>query len=255
MKKPKKKQQKKSAMSETKPEKKSGNSEKNKTEPKSFRDADITFIALKEPLSEEWFAECKSEMKPHKHARLALKALHQAGSNKKSVRKILPDISTAIDKISAAKEGKKAEWKNALWRFVAKFSQLDVVDLVKSFEQTLGKLDKPSKQNSSKAGKDEKTTKEKAAKDKEQLRKEKQEREEKKERHREKIKRRMEMQEALQEGKYGSMYDSSKNKEKNKKFDKNESDRKRKYHKYDRKYDSFDKFRRQPDPPAAPSMF
>ena len=42
-------------------------------------------------------------MKTYRHARLALKALHQAGVNKKNVRKILPDISSAIDKISASK--------------------------------------------------------------------------------------------------------------------------------------------------------
>ena len=42
-------------------------------------------------------------MKPHKHARLALKALHQAGQEKKRIKRIIPDISSAIEKISDIK--------------------------------------------------------------------------------------------------------------------------------------------------------
>ena len=42
-------------------------------------------------------------MKPHKHARVALKALHQAGQEKKRIKRIIPDISSAIEKISDIK--------------------------------------------------------------------------------------------------------------------------------------------------------
>lgn len=119
--------------------------QKASSSPKPFRDTDIVAEKLKEPLTDQWFQDCKADMKPHKHARLALKALHQAGQNKKNIRKILPDISTAIDKISTSKDDKRSEWKNALWRFVSKFSQLDAIDLVRNFEQTLDKSDKTQK--------------------------------------------------------------------------------------------------------------
>lgn len=186
-------------------------------------------------------------MKSYRHARLALKALHQAGVNKKNVRKILPDISSAIDKISASKNDKRSEWKNALWRFVSKFSQLDAIELVRIFELTLEKTDK-AKAGSSKS--DKSNDKNIPVKSKED---EKRERERREERQREKMKRRQEMAQALQEGKFDAITNRNTNRN-NKKFEKND-DRKRKYNKQDRKYDSFDKFRRQSDPPAAPSMF
>ena len=42
-------------------------------------------------------------MKPHKNARLALKALHTAGTSRKGIKRIIPDISSAIEKISTDK--------------------------------------------------------------------------------------------------------------------------------------------------------
>ena len=42
-------------------------------------------------------------MKPHKNARLALKALHIAGTKKSKIKLILPDISQAIESISTDK--------------------------------------------------------------------------------------------------------------------------------------------------------
>lgn len=225
--------------------------------PKPFRDNDIVAEKLKEPLTDQWFQDCKADMKPHKHARLALKALHQAGQNKKNIRKILPDISTAIDKISTSKDDKRSEWKNALWRFVSKFSQLDAIDLVRNFEQTLDKSEKTqkhptsSKRDSEKSGdKHKKVDKSKNKED------EIREREKKEERQREKVKRRQEMAQALQEGKFDAITNRSTKNRNNKKdrFDKND-ERKRKFKQNERKYDSFDKFRRQSDPPAAPSMF
>jgi hypothetical protein len=82
------------------------------------------------------------------------------------------------------------------------------------------------------------------------------EREKKEERQREKVKRRQEMAQALQEGKFDAITNRSTKNRNNKKdrFDKND-ERKRKFKQNERKYDSFDKFRRQSDPPAAPSMF
>ena len=42
-------------------------------------------------------------MKPHKNARLALKALHIAGAKKSKIKVILSDISQAIESISTDK--------------------------------------------------------------------------------------------------------------------------------------------------------
>ena len=42
-------------------------------------------------------------MKPHKNARLALKALHIAGTKKSKIKVILTDISQAIESISTDK--------------------------------------------------------------------------------------------------------------------------------------------------------
>ena len=42
-------------------------------------------------------------MKPHKNARLALKALHIAGTKKSKIKVILSDISQAIESISTDK--------------------------------------------------------------------------------------------------------------------------------------------------------
>ena len=45
----------------------------------------------------------QTEMKPHKNARLALKALHIAGTKKSKIKVILSDISQAIESISTDK--------------------------------------------------------------------------------------------------------------------------------------------------------
>lgn len=60
------------------------------------------------------------------------------------------------------------------------------------------------------------------------------------------------MAQALQEGKFDAI--TNRNNKKKDRFDKGD-ERKRKFKQNERKYDSFDKFRRQSDPPAAPSMF
>jgi hypothetical protein len=173
-------------------------------------------------------------MKPHKNARLALKALHQAGTSRKNIRRVMPDISSAIDKISTDKGDQKSDWKNSLWCFVSQFSELDSLELVKIYE-SLNK--KPADKNSKKRDDKEKRDK---PKDKEQLRKEKKERDDKRKEHRDRLKRKLEM---------GDNGDVSKEK---KKYDKEDS-RKRKFNQ--RKYEnSYDKFRRT-DPPSAPSMF
>jgi len=87
--------------SENKPDKQ----EKSKTvDLKTFNDPDLDYKKLKIPqLSEEWFTKCKTEMKPHKNARLALKALHIAGTKKSKIKIILSDISQAIESISTDK--------------------------------------------------------------------------------------------------------------------------------------------------------
>jgi hypothetical protein len=141
-----------------------------------------------------------------------------------------------------------------LWRFVSKFSQLDAIDLVRNFEQTLDKSEKTQKHpTNSKRDSEKSGDKHKKAKNKED---EIREREKKEERQREKVKRRQEMAQALQEGKFDAITNRSTKNRNNKKdrFDKND-ERKRKFKQNERKYDSFDKFRRQSDPPAAPSMF
>jgi len=232
---PKKKREK--SQSKTHPENKPDKQEKSKTvDIKTFNDPDLDYKKLKIPqLSEEWFTKCKTEMKPHKNARLALKALHIAGTKKSKIKVILTDISQAIESISTDKGDQKSDWKNSLWCFVSQFSELDSLELVKIYES----LNKKSSDKNPKK-KDEKREKHKEPKDKEQLRKERKERERRKEEHRDKLKRKLEM---------GDNGDVSKEK---RKYDKEDS-RKRKFHQ--RKYDnSYDKFRRT-DPPSAPSMF
>lgn len=204
---------------------------------------------LKEQLSTEWFDKCKAEMKPHKHARIALKALHQAGQEKKRIKRIIPDISSAIEKISDIKGDEKRTWKNALWRFVSQFSECDAIQLVKIYEQS----NKPSK-----TVKKDKSEEKKPTKDKEQLRREKREREEKKKKHRAELKRQYES--SQKQGASSSSHHSSSHK-------RNSDDRKRKHasgqsgggggtrDSYKQGGSSWEKYKRFDDPPAAPSMF
>jgi hypothetical protein len=212
---------------------------------KTFTDPDLIYQKLKEQqLSEEWFTKCKAEMKPHKNARLALKMLHQAGTSRKNVRRIIPDISSAIDKISTDKGDQRSDWKNSLWCFVSQFSELDSLELVKIYEQLNSKKQSSSVKNSKKDA-------DKKEKRKDSLTKHDQSgdqalRKEKREQHREKLKRKYEQGE--KEPKERKKY------EKHDKYEKLDENRKRKFHQ--RKYNdnSYDKFRRT-DPPAAPSMF
>jgi hypothetical protein len=190
-------------------------------------------------------------MKPHKHARIALKALHQAGQEKKRIKRIIPDISSAIEKISDIKGDEKRTWKNALWRFVSQFSECDAIQLVKIYEQS----NKPSKTTAKKDKSEEK----KPTKDKEQLRREKREREEKKKKHRAELKRQYES--SQKQGSSSSSHHSSSHK-------RNSDDRKRKHasggqsggsggtrDSYKQGGSSWEKYKRFDDPPAAPSMF
>jgi len=207
------------------------------SEAKALIDNELSLSVLKEPLNDDWFNKCKAEMKPHKHARVALKALHQAGQEKKRIKRIIPDISSAIEKISDIKGSEKSTWKNALWRFVAQFSECDAIQLVKICEQS-SKSDKPKKK--------EKSEEKKPVKDKEQLRREKKEREEKKKRHRDELKRKYE----LSQKQGSSSSDKRKDERKRKHEDKNRSYK-------NKQYDTYEKYRRMGDfdPPSAPSMF
>lgn len=98
-------------------------------------DKELSLEKLKEELSQddEWFDNCKSAIKSIKPARHALKALHQAGNNTKVVKKILPELGSAIKKIcdSKADSDERKTWKNALWRFVAQFSEMKAEQLVR----------------------------------------------------------------------------------------------------------------------------
>jgi len=189
-------------------------------------------------------------MKPHKHARLALKALHQAGQEKKRIKRIIPDISSAIEKISDIKGDDKPTWKNALWRFVSQFSECDAIQLVKIYEQSV-KSSKPRKDKP-----EDKSVKEKPVKDKEQLRREKREREEKKKRHRAELKRQYEL--SQKQGTSGQSGQQSRQSE-----DKRSKDERKRKHQQDGRYrrnqneNSYEKYRRMGDfdPPSAPSMF
>jgi len=106
---------------------------------------------LKEDLSQDdpWFERCKASIKSIKSARAALKGLHQAGTNKKVIRKILPDITSAITKITSEKTDteERISWKHALWRFVAQFSELNGAELVKIHDESVAraKSDKKDK--------------------------------------------------------------------------------------------------------------
>jgi len=180
-------------------------------------------------------------MKPHKHARIALKALHQAGQEKKRIKRIIPDISSAIEKISDIKGDAKKTWKNALWRFVSQFSECDAIQLVKIYEQS----NKPPK-----AAKKDKNEEKKPTKDKEQLRREKREREEKKKKHRAELKRQYE---SSQKQGASSSHNTS---------HKRDAERKRKHASGQggardgyKQGSSWEKYKRFDDPPAAPSMF
>jgi len=196
-------------------------------------------VLLKEQLSDDWFNKCKAEMKPHKQAKTALKALHEVGTEKKRIKRILPDIGTAIKKISDIKGNEKAIWKNALWRFVSQFTECDAVQLVKIFESST-KPPKPTKKAKSPSQEKRPLT----AKEKEQKRREKAEREEKKKKHRAELKRQFELSQK-QGGSSSNMDDKRKSQERK---------RKNKGGKYD---NSYEKYRRMSDfdPPSAPSMF
>lgn len=183
-------------------------------------------------------------MKPHKHARIALKALHQAGQEKKRIKRIIPDISSAIEKISDIKGDEKRTWKNALWRFVSQFSECDAIQLVKIYEQS----NKPPK-----AAKKDKNEEKKPTKDKEQLRREKREHEKKKKKHRAELKRQYEL--SQKQGAASSSHNTSQ---------KRDADRKRKHASGGqgggardgyKQGSSWEKYKRFDDPPAAPSMF
>lgn len=102
-------------------------------------DKEISLEKLSQDLPEEWFDQCKTAIKSIKPARHALKGLHQAGTSNKAVRKILPDIGAAIKKISEEKTDveERANWKNALWRFVSQFSEMSAEQLVRIYEQSL----------------------------------------------------------------------------------------------------------------------
>lgn len=56
--------------------------------------------------------------------------------NNKTVKKILPDIGSAIKKICEAKTEleERSKWKNALWRFVAQFSEMNAEQLVRIYD-------------------------------------------------------------------------------------------------------------------------
>lgn len=119
--------------------------------PKGPADKEITLEKLKEDLPQDdpWFERCKASIKSIKSARQALKGLHQAGTNKKVIRKILPDITSAITKITSEKTDteERISWKHALWRFVAQFSELNGAELVKIHDESVAraKLDKKDK--------------------------------------------------------------------------------------------------------------
>jgi len=99
-------------------------------------DKEISLEKLAQDLPEEWFDQCKAAIKSIKPARQALKGLHQAGMNSKAVKKILPDIGSAVKKICEAKTelAERSKWKNALWRFVAQFSEMTAEQLVRIHE-------------------------------------------------------------------------------------------------------------------------
>lgn len=126
------------------------------TDKKSLSDKEISLEKLAQELPEEWFDQCKAAIKSIKPARHALKGLHQAGTSNKAVRKILPDIGSAIKKISEAKANteERCNWKNALWRFVAQFSEMSAEQLVRIYDMSISQ--KPKIVDRTKMDKDKK---------------------------------------------------------------------------------------------------